>query len=77
MKFMAPLLFACLLVACGKPRPLTIEESEAWMIRQQCRQEATNANPFFPGPDNPAWASDFVMCMQAMGIPDTAIERVW
>ncbi len=68
---------ALLLAGCGTPRPLTMQEQDAWMLRQQCSQEATNVNPDFPGPDNPMWSSYFVMCMQSMGVSDAALERMW
>lgn len=47
------------------------------MIKQQCNQEATSMNPDFPGPDNPYWASYFVMCMNSFGISDTVLRRMW
>lgn len=75
---MAVALLLCLgIAACGAPRPLTVEEQEVWMARQQCGQEATNAYPFFPGPDNPAWSDYYVMCMRSLGIGNVAISRLW
>lgn len=71
------LLIAALLAGCGAPRPLTMQEQDAWMLRQQCSQEATNVNPAFPGPDNPMWSSYFVMCMKSMGVSDAALNRMW
>ncbi len=74
---MVGLILSIGITACAAPRPLTVEEQEAWMARQQCRQEATNFNPFFPGPDNPAWSEDYVMCMRSLGISNVAISRLW
>lgn len=77
MKYLPCLLIICLLCACGKPRPLTFQEQEAWMARQQCSQEATDMNQEFPGPGNPLWSSYFVMCMKSLGISSAAINRMW
>lgn len=67
----------CLLLACTPPRPLTFEEQEAYMAKQQCSQEATNMNPDWPGSDNPLWSDYFVMCMNSLGIDDTALRRLY
>ena len=75
----APLVvcaLAFLLCACGKPRPLTFEEQQAYMARQQCAQEARDmAGPSWGG-RNFAWQAYFDMCMQRFGISDTALERM-
>lgn len=71
------LMLSFILCACGKPQPLTLQEQDAYMAKQQCEQEATNMNPEFPGPENPDWASYFVMCMNQLGVSDTAISRMW
>lgn len=73
-------MLLCLLLlisGCGKPRALTFEEQQAWMAKQQCEQEATNMNPYFPGPDNPYWSDYFVMCMRSLGISNAALNRMW
>ena len=65
------------LAACGPPRPLTFEEQEAYMAKQQCEQEATNmAGPSWGG-NNPYWTDYFVMCMKSLGISNAAIDRMW
>lgn len=70
-------LAALALCACGTPRPLTFEEQDAWMARQQCRQEATDmAGPSWGG-ENPYWTDYFVMCMNRFGISDAALRRMW
>lgn len=70
-------LSSLILCACVKPRPLTFQEQQLYMIKQQCIQEANNMNPDFPGPDNPYWSSYFVMCMNSMGVSDAALNRMW
>lgn len=71
-------VLAAAITACGKPRPLTFEEQQAYMANQQCQQEATNMNSGFPGFDNPYWTSYYVMCMQSLGISNAAINRmIW
>lgn len=77
MKIFVILMLAISLAGCGKPRPLTLEEQNAYMLRQQCSQEATNVNSAFPGPDNPFWSSYFVMCMRSMGVPNAVLYRMW
>ena len=68
---------ALLLSACGPPRPLTFEEQEAYMAKQQCEQEATNmAGPSWGG-GNPYWTDYFVMCMRSLGISQAALNRMW
>lgn len=75
----APLLAALLLAlaACAPPRPLTFEEQEYYMAKQQCSQEATNmAGPSWGG-NNPYWDDYFTMCMNQLGVPDAVINRMW
>lgn len=70
-------LLALALAACAPPRPLTFEEQEAYMAKQQCEQEATNmAGPSWGG-SNPYWTDYFVMCMNRFGISDAALNRMW
>lgn len=81
MKFKAisllMIFMAVFLYGCGKPRPLTFEEQEAYMARQQCAQEATNMNPEWPSSDNPFWDDYFVMCMHQLGISNAVLRRMW
>lgn len=74
---LAALVLAGLLAACAPPRPMTFEEQQAWMAKQQCIQEANDMNdpPWNSG--NPFWASYFVMCMNRFGIPDSVLDRMW
>lgn len=68
----------CLLSACGgQPRPLTIEEQDAYMIRRTCIREANNVNPGFQGPWNPLWLDYYAMCMKSMGVSDAVLNRMW
>ncbi|MDE5833579.1 MAG: hypothetical protein K2H64_11510 [Desulfovibrio sp.] len=55
---------------------MTIEEQDAYMAKGQCRREADNAYPFFPGPANPEWYDYYVWCMNSVGIPDYVINRM-
>ncbi len=75
------IVFLLCLFACGctlkKPRPLTFEEQEAMMAKQQCEQEATSMNPEWPGSQNPYWNAYFVMCMHQFGISNAALQRMW
>lgn len=74
---------ACALVFClsacagGGPRPLTLEEQNYYMAKQQCSQEATNVFPFYPSAYNPEWNEYFVNCMNSLGVPDYVIARFW
>lgn len=79
MKLLGSLLLMALLCGCvlSNPRPLTFEEQEAYMAKQQCAQEATQLNPDWPGSANPSWNSYFIMCMNSLGIPDSAISSLW
>lgn len=75
--FLLGALLAVALTACGAPRPLTFEEQEAYMAKQQCEQEATNmAGPSWGG-GNIYWTDYFVMCMHQLGISDAALNRMW
>lgn len=72
-----PALAALALCACAPPQPLTFEEQEAYMAKQQCSQEATDmAGPSWGG-ENPYWTDYFVMCMHRFGISDAALRRMW
>lgn len=64
-------------LACQPPRPLTFEEQEAYMAKQQCIQEANSMNSEWPSSENPYWNAYFVMCMNKLGISDAAIRRMW
>lgn len=78
MKIIVLFIFCILLSACNiKPRPLTFEEQEAYMAKQQCMQAASEMNPEWPNSENPAWNDYFIMCMNQFGIPDAAIRRMW
>ncbi|MBD5557275.1 MAG: hypothetical protein HDQ92_01520 [Desulfovibrio sp.] len=70
-------LLALALTACGPPRPLTFEEQEAYMAKQQCEQEATNMAGSSWGGSNPYWTDYFVMCMNRFGISGAALDRMW
>lgn len=71
------LALMCLLSACGQPRPMTFEEQQLYMARQQCEQEATDFNPENPWGANPFWSSYFVMCMHNMGFTNEELNRLW
>ena len=74
---MAAALLMLSLTACAPPRPLTFEEQEAYMAKQQCEQEATNmAGPSWGG-NNIYWTDYFVMCMKSLGISNAALDRMW
>lgn len=70
-------LFCALCAACGPPRPLTFEEQQIYMAKQQCSQAATDMNPEWPSSSNPYWDSYFVMCMNQFGITDQALRHMW
>lgn len=73
-------VFCLLLGGCAlfkPPRPLTFEEQQAYMAKQQCMQEATNMNPEWPNSSNPYWTDYFVMCMNNLGVSDAALRRMW
>ncbi|MBD5539187.1 MAG: hypothetical protein HDQ94_04230 [Desulfovibrio sp.] len=74
---MAGALLALALTACAKPRPLTFEEQEAYMAKQQCEQEATSMAGSSWGGSNPYWTDYFVMCMNRFGISGAALDRMW
>ena len=74
--FMGALL-ALALTACAPPRPLTFEEQEAYMAKQQCEQEATNMAGSSWGGSNPYWTDYFVMCMNQFGFSGAALDRMW
>ncbi|WP_241159385.1 MULTISPECIES: hypothetical protein [unclassified Desulfovibrio] len=76
-RFLAAALLALALTACGPPRPLTFEEREAYMAKQQCEQEATNMAGSSWGGSNPYWTDYFVMCMNRFGISGAALDRMW
>ena len=59
------------------PRPLTFEEQQLYMAKQQCSQAATDMNPEWPTSSNPLWDSYFVMCMHQFGISNEALSRLW
>lgn len=65
------------LSACGKPRPLTLEEQSAYMAKEQCEQFASQMNPDWQGIDNPFWNEDFISCMHEYGIPNAPLRRLW
>lgn len=78
----AAILAACIMLsACSglfkPPRPLTFEEQQEYMAKQQCAQEATDMNPEWPNSNNPLWSSYFVMCMHRLGVSDAALARMW
>lgn len=77
MKIAFFIILVFFLVSCGKPRPMTFEEQQVYMAKQQCWQEATDMNPDWPSPWNPAWNSYFYMCMSSLGISPEAIDRIW
>lgn len=77
LRSIAIVLAILLLCACGKPRPLIFQEQEMYMAKQQCTQEATSVNSWFPGPDNPEWTDYFLMRMRQMGITPQALSRMW
>lgn len=77
IKIVALAALAFCLAGCGPPRPLTFEEQQAYMAKQQCEQEATSMNPEWPGSSNPYWDAYFVMCMRQFGISDAALRRMW
>lgn len=74
LMLMCSLLSACVL---PKARPLTMQEQDAWMAREQCSQEASNVYPDWPCSDNPLWDDYFCECMQSLGISGAAISRMW
>lgn len=59
------------------PRPLTVEEQDYYMVKQQCAQQATWLNPEWPVFANPAWNADFVNCLNGYGVSDAALYRMW
>lgn len=75
------LLVICFLsglgVSCAPPRPLTFEEQQVYMAKQQCAQSATDMNPEWPSSSNPFWSSYFVMCMHQFGISDETLKHMW
>lgn len=75
----AILLCATFLCSCvlKPPRPLTFEEQQIYMAKQQCEQEATDMNPSGPYSSNPFWSAYFEMCMNRFGIPDSALRNMW
>ena len=74
---LAAALLMLALSGCGQPRPLTFEEQDYYMAKQQCGEEATNmAGPSWGG-NNPYWDDYFTMCMNQLGIPDAVINRMW
>lgn len=79
--FRIAILAVCLPILCScslkPPRPLTFEEQQAYMAKQQCAQSATDMNPEWASSSNPIWNSYFVMCMHQFGIPDAVIKRMW
>ena len=76
-RLLAGVLLALALTACAPPRPLTFEEQEAYMAKQQCEQEATNmAGPSWGG-NNIYWTDYFVMCMKSLGVSNAALDRMW
>lgn len=77
MKKMLFILLAAMLIGCGKPRPMTFEEQQAYMAKQQCAETASNMNPEWPNSNNPAWTAYFLMCMHEFGIPNSVIDRMW
>lgn len=74
---LAGALLALALTACAPPRPLTFEEQEAYMAKQQCEQEATSMAGSSWGGSNPYWTDYFVMCMNRFGISGPALDRMW
>ena len=66
-----------LLCACGKPGPMSFEEQQIYMAKQQCVQEANNMDPEWQSSSNPAWNAYFVMCMNQFGITDKELEQLW
>lgn len=63
--------------ACGPPRPLTFEEQEIYMAKQQCVQEASNMNPGWANSSNPYWDAYFYTCMRQLGISREALKHMW
>lgn len=76
-KLLMIILFVMIVSGCTPPRPLTFEEQEAMMAKQQCEQAATDMNPEWPSASNPYWNSYFVMCMHQFGISNAALRRMW
>lgn len=78
-KLFAVIFLISILAACAlqPPRPLTFEEQQMYMAKQQCEQAATSMNPSWPSSSNPYWDSYFVMCMHQFGISDKALSRLW
>lgn len=77
LRYLAIITLLALICACKPPRPLTFEEQQVYMAKQQCSQEATNMNPEWPSSSNPYWDSYFTMCMNSMGISDATLEHMW
>lgn len=82
LSFLVQLVAACMLfTGCSSlfkpPRPMTFEEQQAYMAKQQCIQSATDMNPEWPSSSNPLWNSYFVMCMHNFGISDATLQRMW
>lgn len=68
---------AAIMAGCGKPGPMSFEEQQIYMAKQQCAQEATNMAPGWPSSSNPYWNSYFVMCMNSLGITDQELNQIW
>lgn len=71
------LFFSCSSCVLQPPRPLTFEEQQLYMAKQQCAQAATDMNPEWPSSSNPFWNSYFVMCMHQFGISNEALSKMW
>lgn len=81
MKSLLPIIIVLSLLGAGcqlpKPRPLTLQEQEAYMARQQCEQEASWQTPDWPWNDNPMWNAYFIQCMNSLGISDATLIHMW
>lgn len=70
-------LLSTICISCAPPRPLTFEEQQVYMAKQQCAQSASDMNPEWPSSNNPLWDSYFVMCMHQFGISNETLQHMW
>ncbi len=69
------LCFGC--IACGPPRPMTFEEQQIYMAKEQCKQSASDMTSGWDNSSNPYWDAYFVMCMKQFGISNEALRHMW